>query len=307
MTNPLAYTMTNNTITVTHKGKVNLVRKGAPNFVNLRDALLAEDWESAVNRLTVAKAVTDWAKGRFKLEGEQVTLNGEALPTELTKRILAMAAKGEDPTRICLFWEKLSKNPSMRSVQQLWPFLNHQGIPLTKDGTFLAYKGVRSDYKDQHSGEFDNSPGQTHEMERNKISDDPNEACHYGFHVGALEYARSFASRVVVCEVDPADVVCIPYDSSAQKMRVCKYKVVGNHNGELLSSTSDDTDVDVSEGVTVPKKYAKINALSVGELLEKTTDVLRDYASNGLKIVGASKIPGGKVALIAAIERVRNG
>jgi hypothetical protein len=133
----------------------------------------------------------------------------------------------------------------MRSVEQLWNFLQHSNIPLTTNGTFYAYKGVKSDYKDAHSGTIDNSPGAVNKMPRNKISDDPQKDCHFGFHVGALEYARGFSSLVVVCEVDPEHVVCVPYHLSSQKMRVCEYKVVGNYGGPLPSIVIvPDTEVD---------------------------------------------------------------
>jgi len=351
----IPYTMTNETISVLHAGKTHMVRKGAANFTTLREALLAEDWDAVPSRLTVAKAVADWCKGKFTVDGDLIKFEGEPLPSGLNGRIVQMVANGDDPTLICNFWEKLQKNPSKRSVDQLWPFLQQQGIPLTKEGNFLAYKGVRRDYKDAHSGTYDNSPGAVHEMPRNKISDDPNEACHEGFHVGALEYARGFSERVVVCEVDPADVVCVPYDYSCQKMRVTKYKVIGNHNGEFLPETSyepddvsevddddlildDDLSMDEIEELeneecgdcsdcgecdecspiveatvvqppplpTVPYRFKKIHAMDTNALFEQTMEKLRDYAANGLKIVGASRIPGGKVALIRAIEDVRH-
>ncbi len=315
---PLSFTMTNETITVVVDGKPRLVRKGAPNFVTLKQAILAEDWEKVRERSDVKKAVNSWANGKLKVENDRVIYQGETLPSELNTRILKMAAKGEDPSRIANFWDRLKKNPSKRSVDQLWKFLDQMGIPLTKEGKFLAYKGVRDDYKDQHSGRFDNRPGVVNSMPRNQISDDPNQACHEGFHVGALEYAKSFASRVVVCEVDPEHVVCVPYDSSHRKMRVCEYKVIGNHNGEFMSDTSAEDEPDLSdipnepveEGCTdvkVPYKFKKIHSLSSVDLLEKSTEQLRDYAANGLKMVGASRIPGGKIALVKAIEKVRHG
>lgn len=343
----LPFTVTNDVISVYHDNRMHLVRKGAPNFMPLMNALMTEDWDEAIKRLKVDQAITSWANGKFNLCGNTITYNGATVPSQLADRILAMAAKGEDPTRLCLFWEKLQRNPSKRSVDQLWPFLSHQGIPLTEEGNFLAYKGVREDFRDQYSGKFDNSPGNIIEMPRNQISDDPNEACHEGLHVGALEYAKNFSSRVVICEVDPADVVCVPYDHSYMKMRVCKYKVVGNHSGELLPSTSytedtsdygydldqeieddfyaetteedddgDDLSLDIDSlndavesvkdvKVKVPARYRKIDALDSIGLLDINLDRLRDYAANGLKIVGASRIPGGKVALIKAIENVR--
>jgi len=340
----LAYTMTNETISVLNNGSNVIVRKGAPNFALLRDALIAEDWDAAVERLTVKKAIANWCKGKFKVDGDNILFDGEALPQDINARILKMVERGEDPSSVCNFWERLQKNPSMRSVNQLWRFLDHAGIPLTPEGMFLAYKSVQADYMDHHSNTIDNSPGKVISMERNKISDDPQEACHFGLHVGALNYARSFGGdnrRIVVVEIDPADVVCVPYDCNHEKMRVCKYKVLGNHNGDLLPSTSftpENLEFDDPDGFEIPiltgemidnitteikdqlsapepepikltkpvaKKYAKFNQMDFFQLLNQSTKDLRDYATNGLKIIGASKIIGGKVALCNIIKSVR--
>lgn len=307
-----AYQISNESITVVVEGRPRTIRTGAANFNVLRAALMAKDWKRALDALDVKKVVAAWAPG-FKMENDQVFLDGVPLPRELNTRITAMVAGGEDPKPLCLFWKKLQNNPSKRSVDQLWAFLQHGGHPITKTGNFLAYKGVRSDFKDQHSGTFDNSPGNVHEMPRNQISDDPNEPCHEGFHVGALSYAQSFSNRVVICEVDPADVVCVPYDESHRKMRVSKYKVIGNHNDNLLSSTThveekyDPEEFDIDEALLtkVPKKYAKMHEADSAGLLEFTMEQLREYAGKGLKIIGASKIPGGKFGLIDAIVRNR--
>jgi hypothetical protein len=99
------------------------------------------------------------------------------------------------------------------------------------------------DYKDCHSGTIDNHPGQAPSVPRNKVSDDPQTACHFGLHVGSLEYATSFGRRVVIVKVDPEHVVCVPYDCTSQKMRVCEYEVVGLHgDGHMQSTTIPDDD-----------------------------------------------------------------
>lgn len=357
------FTLTNQTIVVVLNGETHVVQKGAPNFMTLRSALVEERWEDVADSLTVAKSIQVWAKGKFKVIGDVVHYDGVPLPSDLNSRITSMAAAGEDPTPVCNFWERLQNNPSKRSVDQLWSFLKHQGIPLTPEGKFLAYKSVRSDYKDHHSGNYDNSPGTVNEMPRNQISDDPNHACHEGFHVGALEYASKFGSGpsvVVICEIDPADVVCIPYDSSAQKMRVSKYKVIGIHNGEYMPDTTvdddyigvsdddddydsyedsmyedDDDEIDIDaedreddDGVSytvslpkdstqdlrgVPEKIVqktkrarhRFDKMDMGDLMDESLEDLRKYASKTLKIVGASKIPGGKVSLVFKIMDVR--
>lgn len=336
------FTFTNESITIIWEGKANVVQKGSPNFVALRKAIMEENWDAVPKALTVAKSLKEWASGKFTVEGNTFSFNGSPLPSDLNSRVLKLATGNADPTPLLKFWERLQKNPSMRSVEQLWPFLEHRGIPITEDGCFLAYKGVRTDFKDAHSGKWDNSPGAINEMPRNQISDDPNHACHEGFHVGALEYAKSFSARVVVCKVDPENVVCVPYDSSQQKMRVCRYEVIGNHNGSHLPSTvytpdvndrtpdepeMDDPDYDaesdplveseeqmekiVDESAKKEKKrpskkgFSKLDKLDMEGLLEQSIDVLRKYAGKGLEIIGASKIPGGKVALVSKILEVR--
>lgn len=367
------FTLTNESITIVWEGKPVTVQKGSPNFLALRSAIIGEDWDAIPNNLTIAKSVSDWAKGEFTYDGSFVYYKNEKLPNGIASRIVEMATRGEDPTCLFKFWERLSKNPSYRSVNQLWDFLNHKGIPITEDGCFLAYKSVRQDYKDHHSGQFDNSPGTVNEMPRNKISDDPREACHEGFHVGALAYASTFVSgsRIVVCKVDPENVVCVPFDASSQKMRVSKYEVIGNHNGELLPSTTFRDDVMSSSSPAVDEyesgdydedeeddyedsyeeededelnededeldeedeegdverdedgdptercdrsidwkheddhRCKNFDKLNYAKLLEESIEDLRKYAANQVKIVGASKIPGGKVALVNKIIEVR--
>lgn len=375
-----SYTMTTDTITVVFKGDVHTVRRGAPNFDGLREALHKDDWGKVPGFLTVAKSVESWSKGDFRVSGDSVFIGDEALPQALSRRIISMVTKGEDPSYVLNFWKLLRHNPSKRSVDQLWSFLDHQGIPLTKDGSFLAYKSVRRDLKDHYSGTVDNKVGVVNEMARNKISDDPRQACHEGYHVGALAYANSFGAgdrRIVICKVDPQDVVCVPYDESSRKMRVCRYEVVGHQGSDALPSTvcveessmgssyeddEDDFDIDedgfddgVEDDEEVPivqakpkaktkavskskakamaklklkakvkskakvdpeseyplKKskrgsgWAKFDRMNEDKLLAQSIDSLRKYASNGLFIFGSSKIPGGKLALVARIMDIR--
>ena len=344
--------MTTDTITVAVDGNVSTVRRGAPNFPGLRKALYEDNWAEVPALLTVAGSIESWSKGDFRVVGGKVHLKGDALPGELSKRIVTMVTKSEDPSSLLNFWEKLQRNPSHRSVSQLWAFLSHKNIPLTEDGCFLAYKSVRADYKDHHSGTVDNTVGVINEMPRNQISDDPNHACHEGYHVGALGYASRFGGgdrRIVICKVDPADVVCVPYDSSQEKMRVCKYEVFGHYGSDLPDTVyppdtdeyeEDDEDEyeeddegedfapvpfgvpalkDIDPGPSPKAKtadapikkskrgsgWAAFDRMDEEKLLDQSLDSLRKYASNGLRILGASKIPGGKMALVARIMDVR--
>lgn len=312
------YTVTRESAIVVMDGRLTTVKSGSPNFNALRQALIAENWSAVRDHLRADTSLVRWAKGHFSVVDGRVLFDGRAIPSDLNNRIFQMAAADENPEALFNFWERLQKNPSNRSVEQLWRFLNQIGIPLMADGCFLAYKGVRDDFKDVHSGTIENRPGAVIQMPRNQISDDPNTPCHVGLHVGAIEYATSFGPRTVICKVDPAHVVCVPNDHSSQKMRVERYEVIGLHGGAPMPSTTID-ELDLPEpseqydGQTQaapvaknrPKKWTKLDALDKFELMEQTLDTLRTYASKGLKMVGVWRTAGGKLGLIEAIIKAR--
>ena len=404
----IPYTMTNDSITVILDGKPHHVQQGTPQFNGLRDALYREDWTAVSTHLSPAGALQQWLGDKFVVatDGKTISLAGTVLPASLTARIWTMAAAGESPAPLFAFYERLQRNPSHRSVQQLFNFLGHVGIPIEPDGTFLAYKGVRSDFLDAHSGTLSNVPGAILSMPRNQISDDPDYPCHAGLHVGALSYACSFSARVVVVRVDPEHVVCVPKDYESKKMRTCQYEVIGNWVGEANDSMpnttytpdvgiasdksewggevedgtpsvelavedkidrdpqraqadaegdDDDCEDDVGDlddkdlspesrealqawrnkkqptlsvnivDPTTPaplpanlaqaeradtakankSKAASFNRMNPARLMEQSIDDLRKYASAHLKIVGASKMPGGKAVLVSKILRAR--
>lgn len=311
----MKYMATNESVTVIFQGRPVTVKRGAANFEGLRKAVLEEDWQEVPFHLRSDSSLERWAKGKFKVVNGQLQFNGEVLPGDINTRIVEMATLGEDPSPLLKFWERLQKNPSMRSVDQLWRFLKNIGIPLTEDGCFLAYKAVKRDFTDCYTGTIDNSVGKVIEMPRNKISDDPAHACHYGLHVGAREYASSFGggdSRLLIVKVDPEHVVSVPNDHNSQKMRVCRYEVIGLDNGDFMPSTTvKDDEVPVLSKPSLPggkkrsKEFQRLDALDATLLMQESFDDLRKYAGAGLGIVGASRITGGKWALVQAIAKAR--
>ena len=151
-------------------------------------------------------------------------------------------------------------NPSRRAVNELYKFLEHGQMPITPDGNFLGYKSVNTNFKDWNTGKYDNSVGKVLSMPRNEVCDDPTQGCSYGFHVGTLDYAKCFNSsgRMVIVEVDPADVVSVPHDCNNQKLRTAKYTVVAEFERPLDNDFSDEyneededdrTDEDIQEEI----------------------------------------------------------
>jgi len=342
MTTPIPFTHTQDTITVFVDGTPYTFAAGTAQYHGLRDAIFRQDWDAVPRHLTVAGALQQWLCDRFTVDSANlISYQGYHLPDTMSRRIVAMVTAGESPAPLFAFYERLARNPSHRSVQNLWSFLQHSGIPLETDGTFLAYKGVSADLKDMRTGHIDNSPGQTVRMPRNQISDDSRKTCEQGLHVGALEYAKDWGPRVVICRVDPEHIVCVPDDYDGQKMRTCEYTVVGEwiNTGEALPSTTmqvedegvddewggdveyDDDDDEIDDEIeevakSKPKrvvvttnptkpKAAAFARMNPGKLMEQSIDDLRKYASAHLKIIGAYKIPGGKSALVSAVLKAR--
>lgn len=268
----------------------------ASRYVALREAVLREDWDDVVTLACPGKGIDKWSNGQFKFANNCISYNGEVMPDGIQGRMLAMASAGDSPEPLMRFWERLQLNPSARSVEQLFSFLDHVGIPIDVDGMILAYKGVRLDYMDVHSGTFRNVVGAKFSMPRNRISDDPRTPCAEGFHVGAKEYATSFGQRVMIVSVDPANVVCIPYDSSCQKMRLCAYSVIAEAGADLPSTAvqlgffTDDEDGDTLPDLSDSTESSSSEDDLPSELEEMSLRELRILAVHKYKIAGAGRL-----------------
>jgi len=187
---------------------------------------LVDVFERAAKRLKEATGLTP----DMVYSGGVIQYKGEVLHNYAADRLITMIEAGRDHAPLAKFLDKLQANPSKRVVDNLYAFLEHGNIPLTDDGDFLAYKAVRADFRDIHSGTFDNSIGQTCRMPRNRVDEDPNRTCSAGLHVCSFDYLPHFShanGHVMIVKVNPAHVVAIPADYNDTKMRVSEYRVIG--------------------------------------------------------------------------------
>jgi len=201
----------------------------------LIDALKARDYEKIPSLVSKAKQIEQASNGRFLVRGGNIYVDDVAAPAALGKKILQFSDEGLPYEPLVEFARNLQRNPSFRSVNQLFSFLEKNDHPITDNGCFIAYKKVRADFKDCHTGTFDNSPGQVVSMPRNQVDENPEQTCSNGLHVANFAYAKDFygGGLMLEVEVDPADVVAVPVDYNESKMRVCKYKVLGVVEAEL--------------------------------------------------------------------------
>jgi hypothetical protein len=216
-------------ITIRWNGTTHSIGRDHVHYQEIVDALNEEVYDNLDDLLTVFRPNTELVEGLTITEEGEVSFNGEAIHGLIADRLYQFMQQGLPYKPLARFLENLLDNPSFRSRQELYGFLEHGNFPITEDGCFIAYKSVTPDFKDWHTRSYDNSVGAVHEMPRQNVDDDFQNACSVGFHVGAYSYASTFNNdnRVIVAvKVNPRDAVSVPYDHDATKLRVCRYEVV---------------------------------------------------------------------------------
>lgn len=245
------------------------VNKEDKHYPEINDALKSNASEDDILRILNAEAqrMQDYMKlsDDIVIESGAISFQGEPIDTVLNAHILRMMEEGFDISPMIKFLKNLMQNPSHRVIHHLYRFMEFGKIPITDDGCFLVYKAVKADFTDIYTGTFDNSIGQIPKVPRRLVNDDPRETCSYGLHVcsfGYLPYFSHANGHVLVCKVNPQNVVAIPYDYNNTKMRVCEYEVVSEYKdyytifSDILASTSvSDADGDLEPTFCVTVKY----------------------------------------------------
>ena len=225
------YLIQGSNIVVVIGNKSHTISKTHITYNKVLEAIKAQDWDSLPDIIEPKKVVLSYGAGNVSIQGETLFWKGKELNTGLSVRMIQMLQEGFPIEPMVNFMENLYKNPSKRAVTELYGFLEKSNLPITPDGHFLAYKKVRANYFDVHSGTMDNSVGQIVEMERHDVDDNKDNTCSTGLHFCAMSYLNSFGGdRTVIVKINPADVVSIPSDYNDAKGRACRYEVIGELN-----------------------------------------------------------------------------
>lgn len=208
--------------------------------------LALEDDESVKDLFDVSVAVAkkfDQLSERVSVHDGRVYLDNEEVPSALNAQIVEFYQEGLDFTPLVNFYEKLAQNPNKESIEQLYAWLDAHKFTITPEGDILGYKGVQKNndgtYESvnhgraivngqEYNGAIPNTIGDVVTMPRGDVQFDPDVGCSTGLHVGTWNYASGW-SRGAVLEVavNPRDVVSVPTDCGAQKLRTCRYVVTG--------------------------------------------------------------------------------
>ncbi len=236
MSNAVPYLIQGKNIILVIDGKSHTISKDTHiAYGKIVDALKAQDWDALREHVEPAKAIVNFGRGYVAINGGNVSWKGQPFHNALATRMIEMYQDGFPIDPMVRFMENLMQNPSKRSVDQVYGFLEKNSLPITEDGYFLAYKKVRTDYLDIYTGTVDNSIGQVVQMDRNLVDDNPESHCSTGLHFCSESYLNGFGGGgdpVMILKINPADVVSIPTDYNGAKGRCMRYEVVAQVNGD---------------------------------------------------------------------------
>lgn len=239
----------NGSLTAVIDGSVFTVDKSHDNYNELLEYFKTSDKDNFLKFYKQTKkevTVEPIIKGTvLTFDGSDLYYNGNKLHHTYVDRIVSARENGFPIEPMLKFFENLLQNPSQRSLEELPDFLMNRNLPITEDGCFLAYKSVSSDWYSKASGSLTlisgkadsngrifNGVGEVIECLRNEVDDERGNECSKGLHVGGLAYSgpggwyNSSTDKVVIVKVNPKDVVSVPKDHDAQKVRTCRYEVV---------------------------------------------------------------------------------
>ncbi len=230
----IPYTITDLTCTVYLDGKPFTVDRTTQTFKRLVEAFNALADADDIRRILSSyqgelDARLEKNKGRVVLTRTSVTYDGQPVVPSLARRIMDIAAAGLPVDPWIALVENLYLNEADYVTEEFYDWMEHSDLPITDDGCFLAYKKVRADFMDCHTGTFDNSPGKTVVMPGGRPAVDPirTNLCSTGLHFCSKSYLSGFSGdKVVLLKINPADVVSIPDEYGHAKGRTWKYEVL---------------------------------------------------------------------------------
>lgn len=225
---------TGDNLTIVYKNKT--YQFNTPSNLGVVIRLLRENkFQKAIDSINKKFLIQDITCGVVKeTKSGKYKIGKEIIPESIRNIIDKVVSEKKPIDCVIALWnrinsvsDKVTENEKRIAKESIFDYLVNTCVKITEDGCFIAYKKVREDYKDCHSGTFDNTPGNIVSQDRKLCVVARNQACSSGLHVGAWEYVHRFGgSRILECLVDPVDVVSVPFDYKNMKMRVCRYKVI---------------------------------------------------------------------------------
>jgi hypothetical protein len=335
----MQYTMTQQSITIIDEQKNVHTLTIGDKFRQVMDLLKAGKIQKVLTLLSPKASVEIVLKGIKIISDTTIEYAGvrydESEYAGLIDYIIQCANTKLPYDYLLKFLDNLSMNPDKNSRLNLFKFLQQTGIKITENGYIAGVKSVEKDYKSHHDKTTLHKVGTFVSVNREKCDSDPRSACSYGLHTGGSNYVNQWSNgRRLITITHPKDVVCVPRDSSFQKMRACLYYIAGElpkdkwniWDKEILSDAYNKIYIDFNKQVVinetkeeqnVAKSVAKQNKKAIKKQIKKGTEpkqnkcwVLKTISRNRLslpspivKLIGA--IPGDNIYLVLGKECFR--
>lgn len=237
-------------ISVFANGEVYVAAGTHPSFDRILEGAKAGD-ESIIELFDAgrtAKIKFERLSDRVTVESGHIMFDGDEVDNSLTQQVVRFLDEGvDDWAPLVAFFENVQQNPSENSREELYSWLaNDESLTITEDGYIVGYKGcyqgsdgVPTSTREAPASEnvrVDDEPvtglvpqmdGSIVTMPRSEVDPNLNRHCSKGLHVGTYSYAKQFAPVVLEVHVHPRDVVSVTSDSNREKIRTCRYEVVG--------------------------------------------------------------------------------
>lgn len=227
-----------NSISLYVDGDYFQVEKSHANYEPVLAALRKNprDQREILGLVDMPRFICKVSAGRVEVSEDEILFSGQKVSGYMVDRMMEMAKSGDEIESWALFMDNLMDNPLPTVREDLYKWMEAGKMPITPDGCIIAFKKVKADYRDVHSGKFDNSVGAILEMPREACDTNRNNTCSTGFHFCSAGYLSSFSgSKVMVVKINPRDVTAIPSDYNNHKARCCRYVVTAELKNEAAS------------------------------------------------------------------------
>lgn len=206
----------------------------------------ATEAKSQADEPVCAAAIAASSVGASVAQGDRTAVEVSAVkpkPTPATKAIIPGAerlvtqikhfSEQDNPEGFAKFMQRIGSVISHRShsIDELLDFLSKADLPIADDGTIIAYKRLNSNsdgtLRDTHSGLVKQRVGSRVFMEHTLVDPNRRNECSNGLHIGRRDYMSNFnGDTIIICKIHPEDVIAVPTDYGASKMRCAGYDII---------------------------------------------------------------------------------
>lgn len=189
-----------------------------------------QDEDEVRSLADVTSRLTKHTFGRVTVDDrDQLRLDGVVVDYGMSTIIIGLCREGADVTSLTNFLANVAENPNKGIANDLYQFISGGMLPITPDGYFLAFKRVRADFMDIHSGTVSYKLGEKPSMDRANCDENRHQTCSRGLHACSYNYLPHFggsSDTIMIVKINPRDVTAIPTDYNLTKLRCCLMEVV---------------------------------------------------------------------------------